>query len=166
VIGFYTSGQFIGLALLTPFLSWLQSVLSWHWVFIVTGTIGAIWGAVWCAFRREPRDSRANDAEIDLIRDGGGLVDLLDEQQPERPAVTRNGVATVLGRRKLFPRYLVEYRDMDYIKSGFLASLPFVAALVGVLFSGVFSDFLLRKGVSRGVARKGPIIVGRLLTSR
>ncbi|MDI9952681.1 MULTISPECIES: MFS transporter [Rhodococcus] len=184
VIGFYTSGQFIGLALLTPFLSWLQSVLSWHWVFIVTGTIGAVWGAVWYAFYREPRDSRANDAEIDLIRDGGGLVDLLDEQQPERPAVTRNDVATVLGRRKLwgiylgqfcltstlwffltwFPTYLVEYRDMDYIKSGFLASLPFVAALVGVLFSGVFSDFLLRKGVSLGVARKGPIIVGLLLT--
>ncbi|WP_009474149.1 MFS transporter [Rhodococcus sp. JVH1] len=69
MIGFYTSGQFIGLALLTPFLSWLQSVLSWHSVFIVTGTIGAIWGAVWYAFRREPRDSRANDAEIDLIRD-------------------------------------------------------------------------------------------------
>ncbi|MFC9765837.1 MFS transporter [Rhodococcus jostii] len=184
VIGFYTSGQFIGLALLTPFLSWLQSVLSWHWVFIVTGTIGAVWGAVWYAFYREPRDSRANDAEIDLIRDGGGLVDLLDEQQPERPAVTRNDVATVLGRRKLwgiylgqfcltstlwffltwFPTYLVEYRNMDYIKSGFLASLPFVAALVGVLFSGVFSDFLLRKGVSLGVARKGPIIVGLLLT--
>lgn len=184
VIGFYTSGQFIGLALLTPFLSWLQSVLSWHWVFIVTGTIGAVWGAVWYAFYREPRDSRANDAEIDLIRDGGGLVDLADEQQPERPAVTRNDVATVLGRRKLwgiylgqfcltstlwffltwFPTYLVEYRDMDYIKSGLLASLPFVAALVGVLFSGVFSDFLLRKGVSLGVARKGPIIVGLLLT--
>ncbi|MFC9832508.1 MFS transporter [Rhodococcus sp. NPDC127530] len=184
VIGFYTSGQFIGLALLTPFLSWLQSVLSWHWVFIVTGAVGALWGAVWYAFYREPRDSRANDAEIDLIRDGGGLVDLVDEQQPERPAVTRNDVATVLGRRKLwgiylgqfcltstlwffltwFPTYLVEYRDMDYIKSGFLASLPFVAALVGVLFSGVFSDFLLRKGVSLGVARKGPIIVGLLLT--
>ncbi|MGW4333793.1 MFS transporter [Rhodococcus koreensis] len=184
VIGFYTSGQFIGLALLTPFLSWLQSVLSWHWVFIVTGTVGAVWGAIWYAFYREPRDSRANDAEIDLIRDGGGLVDLVDEQQPERPAVTRNDVATVLGRRKLwgiylgqfcltstlwffltwFPTYLVEYRGMDYIKSGFLASLPFVAALVGVLFSGVFSDFLLRKGVALGVARKGPIIVGLLLT--
>ena len=33
-----------------------------------------------------------------------------------------------------------------------------------MLFSGVFSDFLLRKGVSLGVARKGPIIVGLLLT--
>ncbi|AOW93015.1 glucarate transporter [Rhodococcus sp. WMMA185] len=184
VIGFYTSGQFIGLALLTPFLAWLQSVLSWHWVFIVTGAIGIVWGVIWYVVYREPTDSRANEAEIELIRDGGGLVDLEHKQQPQRPAVTRSDVATVLGRRKLwgiylgqfcltstlwffltwFPTYLVDYRGMDYIESGFLVSLPFVAALIGVLFSGAFSDFLLRNGVSLGAARKGPIIVGLLLT--
>ncbi|MFC9790614.1 MFS transporter [Rhodococcus sp. NPDC127528] len=184
VIGFYTSGQFIGLALLTPFLSWLQSEMSWHWVFVVTGVIGLVWGGIWYLRYREPRDSRANDAEIELIRDGGGLVDLAQTLRP-RAAITREDVATVLGRRKLwgiylgqfcltstlwffltwFPTYLVEYRHMDYIKSGFLASLPFVAALIGVLFSGVFSDFLLRRGVSLGAARKGPIIVGLLLTT-
>lgn len=183
VIGFYTSGQFIGLALLTPVLSWLQSVLSWHWVFIVTGAIGVVWAAIWYLSYREPRESRANDAEIELIESGGGLVDVVDDQ-PRRAAVTRADIATVLGRRKLwgiylgqfcltstlwffltwFPTYLVEYRDMDYIKTGFLASLPFIAALVGVLFSGVFSDFLLRQGVSLGAARKGPIITGLLLT--
>ena len=119
-----------------------------------------------------------------MIADGGGLVDLAD-RRTERAAVTRADVATVLGSRKLwgiylgqfcltstlwffltwFPTYLVEYRDMDYIKSGFLASLPFIAALVGVLFSGVFSDFLLRRGFSLGVARKVPIITGLLLTT-
>jgi ACS family D-galactonate transporter-like MFS transporter len=183
-IGFYTSGQFIGLALLTPVLSWLQAVTSWHWVFIATGAIGISWGAVWYLLYREPGESRANDAEIALITDGGGLVDLAD-RRTSRAAVTRADVATVLGRRKLwglylgqfcltstlwffltwFPTYLVEYRDMDYIKSGFLASLPFIAALVGVLVSGVFSDFLLRRGASLGAARKGPIIAGLLLTT-
>lgn len=183
-IGFYTAGQFIGLALLTPVLSWLQAVTSWHWVFVATGAIGVAWAAVWYLRYREPQHSRANDAEIALIRDGGGIVDLVD-RRTERAAVTRSDLATVLGRRKLwgiylgqfcatstlwffltwFPTYLVEYRDMDYIKSGFLASLPFIAALIGVLFSGVFSDFLLRRGVSLGVARKGPIITGLLLTT-
>jgi ACS family D-galactonate transporter-like MFS transporter len=183
-IGFYTSGQFIGLALLTPVLSWLQAVTSWHWVFIATGVVGAGWGMLWYLLYREPRQSRANDAEIALIADGGGLVDLA-ERRTERVAVTRADFATVLGSRKLwgiylgqfcltstlwffltwFPTYLVEYRDMDYIKSGFLASLPFVAALVGVLFSGVFSDFLLRRGSSLGIARKVPIITGLLLTT-
>jgi sugar phosphate permease len=109
----------------------------------------------------------------------------LAERRTERAAVTRADIATVLGRRKLwgtylgqfcltstlwfvltwFPTYLVEYRDMDYIKSGFLASLPFMAALIGVLFSGVFSDFLLRRGFSLRVACKGPIITGLLLTT-
>jgi MFS transporter, ACS family, D-galactonate transporter len=184
VIGFYTSGQFIGLALLTPPLSWLQSVMSWHWVFIVTGALGVVWGLVWYTRYREPKDSSANDAEIALIQGGGGVVDL-DQNRPQRAAVTRADVVTVLGRRKLwgiylgqfcltstlwffltwFPTYLVEYRDMNYIKSGFLASLPFIAALIGVLFSGAFSDFLLRRGLSLGAARKGPIIVGLLLTT-
>jgi ACS family D-galactonate transporter-like MFS transporter len=183
-IGFYTSGQFIGLALLTPILSWLQAVTSWHWVFIATGIIGIGWGIVWYLLYREPKQSRANDAEIALIEEGGGLVDLAD-RRTERVAITGADVRTVLGSRKLwgiylgqfcltstlwffltwFPTYLVEYRDMDYIKSGFLASLPFIAALVGVLFSGVFSDFLLRRGRSLGVARKGPIIAGLLLTT-
>jgi ACS family D-galactonate transporter-like MFS transporter len=37
-----------------------------------------------------------------------------------------------------FPTYLVKYRGMDFIKSGLLASLPFLAAFVGVLCSGIF----------------------------
>ncbi|WP_116049279.1 MFS transporter [Amycolatopsis palatopharyngis] len=183
-IGFYTSGQFIGLALLTPVLSWLQAVVSWHWVFIATGLVGVVWGVFWYLGYRDPRQSRANEAEIELIRSGGGLVDLVREQ-PERTRITRGDVATVLGRRKLwgiylgqfcltstlwffltwFPTYLVEYREMDYIKSGFLASLPFIAALVGVLTSGVLSDFLVRRGASLGMARKGPIITGLLLST-
>lgn len=183
-IGFYTSGQFIGLALLTPILSWLQAVTSWHWVFVATGLVGIGWGVLWYALYREPKQSRANQAEIALIEEGGGLVDLAD-RRTERVAITRADVRTVLGSRKLwgiylgqfcltstlwffltwFPTYLVEYREMDYIKSGFLASLPFIAALVGVLFSGVFSDFLLKRGLSLGVARKGPIIAGLLLTT-
>ena len=40
-----------------------------------------------------------------------------------------------------FPTYLVKYRGMDFIKSGFLASVPFLAAFIGVLCSGVLSDF-------------------------
>lgn len=184
VIGFYTSGQFIGLALLTPVLSWLQSITSWHWVFVSTGLVGVLWGLIWYLVYREPRDSRANDAEIEHIASGGGLVDA-DAAKPKRAAITRSDLATVLGRRKLwgiyigqfcltstlwffltwFPTYLVDYRGMDYIKSGFLASLPFIAALVGVLFSGVASDLMLRRGVSLGLARKGPIVVGLLLST-
>jgi ACS family D-galactonate transporter-like MFS transporter len=53
---------------------------------------------------------------------------------------------------------------MAFIKAGFLGSLPFLAAFVGVLLSGFLSDFLVRRGFSPGTARKTPIILGLLLS--
>ncbi len=184
-IGFYTSGQFIGLALLTPVLGWLQTLLTWHWVFILTGAVGIVWALIWYVVYRDPRASRANDAEVAYIRDGGGLVDLENTPKKDKATFSWKDVGTVLSSRKLwgiylgqfcltstlwffltwFPTYLVTYRGMDYIKSGFLVSLPYIAALVGVLLSGFVSDFLVRRGFSLGVARKGPIIAGLLLST-
>ncbi|MDT8266271.1 MFS transporter, partial [Roseomonas sp. DSM 102946] len=63
-----------------------------------------------------------------------------------------------------FPTYLVQARGMDFVKAGFLASLPFLAAFVGVLCSGVLSDALVRRGASLGFARKAPIVTGLLLS--
>ena len=187
-IGGYTSGQFVGLAFLTPVLAWLQVHLGWHMVFVATGLAGIAWAAIWYAVYREPRAFRGvNAAEIALIRDGGGLVDLEDRvaARTERTPSTWRDLGVVLGRRKLwgiylgqfalnstlwffltwFPTYLVKYRGMDFIKSGFLASLPFLAAFVGVLCSGVLSDWLMRRGASQGFARKLPIISGLLIST-
>lgn len=185
-IGFYTSGQFIGLAVLTPILTWLQYVLSWHWIFVLTGAAGLIWALVWYVVYRNPREStRANAQEIDYIRDGGGLVDLdAATSKAPRQRISWADMLVVLSRRKLwgiylgqfcltstlwffltwFPSYLVNYRHMDYIKSGFLVSLPFLAALVGVLLGGVLSDNLVKRGFRLGVARKLPIVSGLLLS--
>ncbi|WP_333992827.1 MFS transporter [Burkholderia orbicola] len=187
-IGGYTSGQFVGLAFLTPVLAWLQVHLGWHMVFVATGLAGIAWAAIWYAVYREPRALRGvNAAEIALIRDGGGLVDLEDRiaARSDRAPSTWRDLGVVLGRRKLwgiylgqfalnstlwffltwFPTYLVKYRGMDFIKSGFLASLPFLAAFVGVLCSGVLSDWLMRRGASQGFARKLPIISGLLIST-
>lgn len=185
-IGFYTSGQFIGLAVLTPVLTWLQYVLSWHWIFVLTGAAGLIWALVWYVVYRNPREStKANAQEIDYIRDGGGLVDLdATPSKAPRQRISWADMLVVLSRRKLwgiylgqfcltstlwffltwFPSYLVNYRHMDYIKSGFLVSLPFLAALVGVLLGGVLSDNLVKRGFRLGVARKLPIVSGLLLS--
>lgn len=185
-IGFYTSGQFIGLALLTPVLLWLQHTMTWHWVFLVTGAAGVVWGLIWYVVYRNPVDSkRANEAEVNYIREGGGLVVLGSDTAAEfKPKLTKADFAVVLSRRKLwgiyigqfcltstlwffltwFPTYLVTYRQMDYIRTGVLASLPFVAAMVGVLISGVLSDFILKRGASLGTSRKLPIITGLLLS--
>ena len=43
--------------------------------------------------------------------------------------------------------------------------LPFLAAFVGVICSGLLSDWLVRRGYSLGVARKLPIISGMLIST-
>jgi ACS family D-galactonate transporter-like MFS transporter len=184
-IGFYTSGQFVGLAFLTPALIYLQQHLGWHMVFVVTGAIGLLWAVVWYALYHEPREHRgANPAEIALIAQGGGLVDLATKIRP-RSKFEWADLRAVLNKRKLwgvylgqfflnstlwffltwFPTYLVKYRGMDFIKAGFLASLPFLAAFLGVVSSGLLSDFLVRRGCSLGFARKMPIISGLIISS-
>ncbi|WP_086077223.1 MFS transporter [Bordetella genomosp. 13] len=186
-IAFYTSGQFVGLAFLTPVLAWLQHAYGWHMVFVSTGLIGIVWGVVWYLVYREPRQFKgANQAELDLIQQGGGVIDLNQRvAEKKKEPFSWSDLGLVMSKRKLwgvylgqfcltstlwffltwFPTYLVKYRGMDFIKSGFLASVPFLAAFIGVLCSGVVSDFLVRRGASLGVARKLPIILGLLIST-
>ncbi|ALX86237.1 glucarate transporter [Achromobacter denitrificans] len=185
-IGFYTSGQFVGLAFLTPVLAWLQHHYGWHMVFVSTGLLGIVWGVLWYLIYREPRQFKgANAAEIELIQQGGGVVDLDKRVTEKKAPFNWNDLGLVMSQRKLwgvylgqfcltstlwffltwFPTYLVKYRGMDFIKSGFLASVPFLAAFIGVLCSGVLSDFLVRRGATVGLARKLPIILGLLIST-
>jgi ACS family D-galactonate transporter-like MFS transporter len=184
-IGFYTSGQFVGLAFLTPVLVWIQTRFGWHMVFVATGVVGVVWGIAWYVVYRQPHEfPRTNAAEIEQIRRGGGLVDL-DRTRTEKRAFSGADLGHVLTSRKLwgvyfgqfaltstlwffltwFPTYLVQARGMSFVKAGFLASLPFLAAFVGVLCSGVLSDAMVRRGASLGAARKVPIVTGLLLST-
>ena len=186
-IGFYTSGQFVGLAFLTPVLMYLQLHFGWRSVFISVGMMGIVWAAAWYVVYRGPLTySGANPAEIELIRLGGGLVDLSEQSTPSAKGGFNAGdLSQVLTQSKLwglyigqyaltstlwffltwFPTYLVQYRGMNFQQAGFLASLPFLAAFCGVLSSGLVSDLLVRRGFSLGVARKAPIITGLLLST-
>lgn len=185
-IAVYTSGQFLGLAFLMPVLSKIQFHVGWKGLFVVTGLIGIVWGIIWYLFYRDPlKHGRVNEAELQHIEKGGGLLD----KQPAVGAAPKKAfqwadLKEVLSHRKLwgiylgqfavnstlwffltwFPKYLVDYRGLDFIKSGYWASIPYLAAFTGILCSGFLSDLLIKKGVSAAKARKRPIIIG-LLTS-
>jgi MFS transporter, ACS family, D-galactonate transporter len=183
-VGFYTSGQYVGLAFLTPVLILAQESVGWRGMFLLTGLLGAAWGVVFYALYRDPRASRrANAAELELIAKGGGQIDrVVDRNTVHLPL---GSAVKVLRHRKLwglflgqscvtatswffltwFPTYLVRYRHIDFIKAGFLASIPFAAACLGVLVSGFLSDYLLRRGWSLGAARKLPIVTGLCLAT-
>ncbi len=184
-IATYTSGQFIGLAFLTPVLTAIQVFAGWRGMFIVTGIVGVIWGIFWYIFYRNPTEhKKINEAELDHIEKGGGLINRQLAGEEEKETFKWKNLWFVLSKKKLlgiylgqfglggtliffltwFPKYLVEYKHMDFLKSGLMASIPFVCAFIGVLFSGFISDYLVKKKVSVGTARKTPVVVGLLLS--
>lgn len=184
-IGFYTSGQFVGLAFLTPLLSWIDIRFGWRAVFVFTGLIGLLWSIVWICLYRDPKEFRGiTQAEIHSIAEAGGIPDL-SERTIQSKGFLWADLKIILSRRKLwgiyigqfglvstqwffltwFPTYLVSYRHLDFMKSGLLASVPFFGAFLGVLAGGFVSDWMLRRGISLTVARKAPIICGLLLST-
>jgi len=186
-IALYTSGQYIGLALLTPLMITIEYYLKWRGLFIVTGLVGIVWGVVWYIFYRDPtKNKRVNQAELDHIEKGGGIINYKIEKYSSGKSIfSWKNIGEVFSHRKLwgiylgqfainstlwffltwFPIYLVKYRGFDFIKTGFLAAIPFLAAFAGIILSGFLSDFMVKKNVSVSVARKIPVITGLLLTT-
>lgn len=184
-IAVYTSGQYLGLALMTPAMSQIQTYLGWRGLFVATGVAGIIWGITWFFVYRDPKKSRAvKKHELDYIEKGGGIIDHQPGKATGKSAFSWKNIKTVFSYRKLwaiyigqfsinctlwffltwFPVYLSKYRGLSLPKTGWLASLPFLAAACGIILSGFLSDFLTRKNVSPGIARKTPVITGLLLS--
>jgi len=186
-IAIYTSGQFIGLAFLAPALTALQYYAGWQGLFIITGAVGVVWGIVWYFFYRDPLEhATVNEAELQYIEKGGGLINRknVNNKSTSQP-FKWSDLKEVCSHKKLwgiylgqfslagtmwffltwFPTYLVKYRGMDFIKSGFLASVSFLFAFAGVLLSGFLSDYMIKKGLSTSMARKVPVITGLLLST-
>ncbi|GES52097.1 MFS transporter [Rhizobium sp. NBRC 114257] len=187
-IGIYISAQYVGLGFLTPVLVWIEAAYGWRSVFVLTGILGLIAAILWATIYRDPSKFKGtNDAELDLIREGGGVPELssrLVREQAGRKSFTWSDLVVVLSKKKLwglyigqfsylasanffltwFPTYLVQYRHLDFIKAGFYASVPFLAGFGGVLVSGFISDALLRAGYSLSASRKIPVLTGIALS--
>ncbi|MBU8878703.1 MFS transporter [Bacillus sp. FJAT-29790] len=178
----FSAGQYMGLAFATPVLFWLMTTFGWRSVFIVAGLIGLVFSIAWFKIYQDPKDNKKmNQEELDYIREGGGLADHVSEGKK----ITWSNFLELLKYRQLlglcigqfsiastlfffltwFPTYLAEEKSMPFLKVGIVASIPYMAAFFGVLFGGIWSDWLLRRGVSINIARKMPVIIGLFLTS-
>jgi len=180
-VAVYVSGQYVGLAFLTPVLVLIETHFGWQGMFIATGLVGIVWsGAFFLLYRDVGTTARANEAERALIEAGRAAA---TPSAPAGPVAAPVPAGRAFRNRRLwglllahcsetaanwffltwFPTYLVRYRHIAFLKFGFLATLPFLAAYIGVLLSGTVSDYLLRQGYSLTFARKAPIVTGLIL---
>jgi MFS transporter, ACS family, D-galactonate transporter len=179
--GVYSVGQYVGLGFLLPALAWIVAAWGWRELFFIVGGIGIVYGLTFWWLYRDPQDhKRVGQPEIDLIAAGGGST----EKLVPVPFTLAN-IGKLLSKRQIagasigqfcsnstlvffltwFPSYLAEERGMTFIKAGWMASLPYIAASVGVLLGGLASDRIIRSTGNATLGRKLPIIAGLLMTS-
>jgi len=180
-VSLYTAAEYVGLGFLSPILYWGLHVLGWRALFVVNGLIGIGYGLLFAHRYHDPQaHPHLGDAEERLIRRGGGLTTsplsagfrfatvggLLRHRQVLGVCLGQFAVhSTLTFFLTWFPAYLVTARHIDWIRAGFMASLPYVAGFAGILLAGWWSDRLLARGRSISVARKAPVITGLAVAS-
>ncbi len=69
-----------------------------------------LWALIWYTVYREPRDFKGvNQQEIELIQEGGGLVDIQKDVEKQKQAFSWLDLGIVLSRRKLWGIYLGQF---------------------------------------------------------
>jgi len=178
----YTVGEYLGLACFAPLLFWIMGSFGWRALFIIVGAAGGFFALVWWRCYREPHeDKHLNQLEREHIVNGGGMSTGAEQhtafswplirQLLAKRQILGASIGQFAGNTVLvffltwFPTYLATERHMPWIKVGFFAIMPFLAAAGGVMFGGWVSDKLLKATGSANLGRKLPIIAGLLMAS-
>jgi Major Facilitator Superfamily len=75
-VGVYVSGQYVGLAFLSPVLVLIQTAFGWGGMFMITGGLGILWALGFYLLYRDPLKLKlVNKSELDYIEAGGGQLD-------------------------------------------------------------------------------------------
>jgi MFS transporter, ACS family, hexuronate transporter len=178
----FNSGAAIGSVVAPPLIVWLSLTYGWQTTFIVTGSLGFVWLALWLLCYQAPdRHKWLRDEERQLIREGQRVEVAADALLTERSAPLRwrelmryrQVWAIVLSRFltdpvwwlyiSWLPKYLADARGFSLVKIGLFAWVPYVAADAGSLSGGWLSGYLISRGWSVDRARKLVIAIAALL---
>lgn len=167
------TGSQIANAIAPPLLTFLLLTMSWRGMFVIVGAFGFIVVAVWLKVYRDP----TIEEEIAIK----GLELEAAATKAEKPASWSsllklpNTWFMVIGAFGIFytvwvyltwlPSYLQTSRHFSLTQTGWIAALPFLCGIVGVLTGGLISAAAIRRGVPTITARKIPIVGGALLAA-
>jgi len=172
-VSLVNTGSQIANAIAPPLLTFLLLTMSWRGMFIIVGAFGIVIALVWLRIYRDPtlkEQSMIKGAEAEAR-----VVATVEQVAWGQLFKHRNTWFMVLGAFGIFytvwvyltwlPSYLQTARGFSLADSGWLASLPFLCGIIGVVFGGWLSSRLVQRGVGTVRARKIPIVGGALLAA-
>ena len=157
--GIFNSGSAAGAILAPPMVVWLLLHYGWRQAFVGVGLLGYIWIAVWSLLYHTPEGVKS-------------------EVKPPKVSLgklfrTRFVWSFTLSKVLLdpvwyfyifwFPEYLKSARHFSMASIGKYAWIPFGVAGLGNILGGWVSGWMLRRGMSLNVARKGGVTLFAVL---
>jgi MFS family permease len=172
-VSLVNTGSQIANAIAPPLLTFLLLTMSWRGMFIIVGAFGIVIALVWLRIYRDP--TLKEQSMIKGAAAEARVVATVEQVAWGQLFKHRNTWFMVLGAFGIFytvwvyltwlPSYLQTARGFSLADSGWLASLPFLCGIVGVVFGGWLSSRLVQRGVGTVRARKIPIVGGALLAA-
>lgn len=175
----FNSGAALGSVVAPPLIVWLQLRFGWQATFLITGTLGFLWLALWLTVYETPQRHRwLTAAESQLIH-----ADRVEASSALTAATGAPGWRSLLQHRQVWalvlgrllvdpvwwlyitwlPLFLNKVHGFDLKKIGLFAWVPYVAADAGSLLGGLASGYLIKRGWSVNAARRATIIFAAML---
>lgn len=167
------TGSQIANTIAPPILTILLITLGWRGMFVAIGVMGLPLLFAWWKFYRDP-DAR----EYALLHTGHASLSKTEENLKSSWGALFRYPATwamVIGNFSIMftiwvyltwlPSYLETSLGFSLKATGWIASIPFLAGILGVLVGGLISDTLVKRGLPAITSRKIPIVLGALLAA-
>jgi ACS family glucarate transporter-like MFS transporter len=149
--------------------------LGWEAVFYIFGLIGIVIAGIWYVIGRDKPEEHSwiSKEELNLIL-SNRTVQAKEKKVAPWKKFLKNGRFWALGIQYFvvlyivtfflvwLPTYLLEARQFTLSSMGFAASLPWLCIFITVMTGGAISDYLVKKGKSKMIAR-GSLAIGGLL---
>src|SRR5579872_6496177 len=153
----FNAGTFAGPAISAPLVAWLLLRTGWRVSFLITGSVGFIWVALWLKFFRIPSEckwlpenernyilSQTDSGSTPATPPKGALLRLIGRKTMLGLFITQGCCAyTMLLFLFWLPSYLVQSRHMSIVRAGWFTSVPYIVAVVLGLLVGKLSDSML-----------------------
>lgn len=158
--GIFNSGAAAGAVIAPILISWLGTTFGWQITFVVIGVLGYLWLAIfWFTYYTPEKTIKESKARI---------------VPPVKLLKNKFVLSLTLSKVFIDPvwyfitfwigRYLADTYDWNLAKIGWFAMFPFIIADFGNIVGGVFTQFIIKKGVPIPKARKiGAGIFGSIM---
>lgn len=169
--GIFNAGTNVGVILAGLSVPWITAQLGWRWTFLIIGSLGFAWLALWLLLYQKPEDHpRCSKAELEYIRGGAPQptkkikwLSLLPYRQTWAFACGKFLIDPIWWFYLFWvPDFLERRYGLHLGQIGLPVVVIYLISDFGSVAGGWLSSSLIKRGVSVNAARKVAMLLSAL----